>query len=101
MIRVVKDAAAGAVLLCAVGAAAAGLMVFLRRELWQAAWGILTSPFALLGFVLSLGAALAFILLGAPGGCGTVWNACGKNDWERAGGRAPVAVCPETGTARL
>ena len=67
MIRVVKDAAAGAVLLCAVGAAAAGLTIFLRRELWQAVWGILTSPLALLGFVLSLGAALAFILLGPRG----------------------------------
>lgn len=66
-IRVVKDAAAGAVLLCALGAAAVGGAVFLRRELWQAVWAIFASPPGLLGFVLSLGAALVFILLGPRG----------------------------------
>ena len=43
-IRFVKDVAAGAVLLSAVGALLAGVFILFRPELWRLLWGILGHP---------------------------------------------------------
>lgn len=63
-IRVVKDIAAGAVLLCALAAALVGAVLFLRPALWQILLGICTDPLSLCLFLLSAAAALIFIFIG-------------------------------------
>lgn len=63
-IRVVKDVAAGAVLLCALAAAAVGAVVFLRPELWRSVLELCASPLSLGLFLLSAAVALAFIFIG-------------------------------------
>lgn len=63
-IRFVKDVAAGAVLLSAVGALLAGVFLLFRPELWRLLWGILVHPFSLGLLALSLALAAGFIFLG-------------------------------------
>lgn len=69
-IRVVKDVAAGAVLLCALAAVLVGAVIFLRPELWQAALEICSDPLSLALFLLSLAAALIFVFIGPVKICG-------------------------------
>lgn len=64
LIRVIKDMAAGAVLLCALAAALVGVVVLFRPELWAALWEICSQPSALALFLLSLAAALVFVFVG-------------------------------------
>ncbi len=63
-IRVIKDMAAGAVLLCAIAALLVGVVIFFRPELWRLLWGIVAHPVKLGLLAVSLLAALGFILLG-------------------------------------
>lgn len=63
-IRVVKDVAAGAVLLCALAAVLVGVLIFFRPELWQAVVEICTDPVSLALFLLSLIAAFVFAFVG-------------------------------------
>lgn len=63
-IRVVKDVAAGAVLLCALAAVLVGVLIFLRPELWQAVAELCSDPLSLGLFVLSLIAAFVFVFVG-------------------------------------
>ncbi len=63
-IRFVKDVAAGAVLLSAVGALLAGVFLLFRPELWRLLWGILGHPLSLGLLALSLALAAGFIFLG-------------------------------------
>lgn len=69
-IRVVKDVAAGAVLLCALAAVLVGAVIFLRPELWQAVLEICSDPLSLALFLLSLAAALIFVFIGPVKICG-------------------------------
>ena len=70
MIRDVKDVAAGAVLLGAVAAAALGLVIFLRPELWQAVQELCLVPWKGVLFLASLGAAWVWIALPGKQGRG-------------------------------
>ncbi len=63
-IRVVKDVAAGAVLLCALAAVLVGGVLFLRPALWQVLLVICGDPLSLCLFLLSMAAALIFIFIG-------------------------------------
>lgn len=63
-IRVIKDMAAGAVLLCAIAALLVGVVIFFRPELWRLLWGIVAHPVKLGLLAVSLLVALGFILLG-------------------------------------
>lgn len=63
-IRVVKDVAAGAVLLSALSAVLVGAVVLLRPQLWQVVWKICSGPWSLGLFLLSLAAALVFVFVG-------------------------------------
>ena len=65
-IRVIKDMAAGAVLLSAIAALLVGVVILFRPELWELLWGIAAHPLALGLLVLSLSAAAGFVFLG-PG----------------------------------
>lgn len=70
MIRDVKDVAAGAVLLGAIAAAALGLVIFLRPELWQAVQELYLVPWKGILFLASLGAAWVWIALPGKQGRG-------------------------------
>lgn len=63
-IRVVKDTAAGAVLLSALGAALVGVVILWRPSLWTSLWEIVSQPVSLCLFLGSLLAALVFIFAG-------------------------------------
>lgn len=63
-IRVVKDVAAGAVLLSALAAALVGVVILFRPELWTSLWALAAQPVSLILLVVSLAAALVFILAG-------------------------------------
>ncbi len=63
-IRVVKDVAAGAVLLSALTAALVGAAVLLRPELWTAVTEIVSTPLGLGLFLLSAVIALVFVFVG-------------------------------------
>ena len=66
--RAAKDAAAGAVLFCAVAAVGVGVALFGKPAAWIALWGrLIASPWKLSLLVLSLPAAFGLIVLG---GCG-------------------------------
>ena len=53
-IRVIKDMAAGAVLLSAIAALLVGVVILFRPELWALLWGIVSHPAALGLLALSL-----------------------------------------------
>lgn len=76
-IRVIKDLAAGAVVLTALAAAGVGLAVFLRPELLQTVKGLFSDPPAAVLFLLSAVLAVAFILAG-PGKIGEFFQKRGK-----------------------
>lgn len=63
-IRVVKDLAAGAVLLSAAAAALVGVAVLWRPELWTSLQKLCESPVSLTLLVLSAVAAVLFVVLG-------------------------------------
>lgn len=63
-IRVIKDMAAGAVLLCAIAALLVGVVILFRPELWRLLWRIVAHPLRLGGLILSLIVAAGFVLLG-------------------------------------
>lgn len=63
-IRVVKDVAAGAVLFCALAAALVGVVILFRPELWAVLQDICGAPASLALLLLSVAAALLFILAG-------------------------------------
>lgn len=63
-IRFVKDAAAGAVLLSAVGALLAGVFLFFRPQLWQLLRRVAADPLSLGLLALSLAVAAGFVVLG-------------------------------------
>lgn len=65
-IRVIKDMAAGAVLLSAIAALLVGVVILFRPELWELLWGIVGDPPALGILLLSLAVAAGFVFLG-PG----------------------------------
>lgn len=66
-IRLVKDLAAGAVVLTALGALGVGLFLFLRWETWHTVVELATHPLSCALLVLSLLAAVVFIVLGPRG----------------------------------
>lgn len=72
-IRVVKDVAAGAVLLSALAAALVGIVVMWRPRLWEVLGGICSGPVSLALLLLSLAAALVFIFSG-PAGIAEWWD---------------------------
>lgn len=61
LIGVVKDLAAGAVVLTALGAAGVGCFLFLRPELWDTLCALFTSPGKLAFLVIYLAAAVFFV----------------------------------------
>ena len=63
-IRVIKDIAAGAVLLSALAAVAVGLFLFLRPPLWEAVLELCRTPAALGLFLLVTALDLVFIFAG-------------------------------------
>lgn len=63
-IRVVKDVAAGAVLLCALAAVLVGVVILFRPELWACLREICVQPVSLILLLLSAGLALVFIFAG-------------------------------------
>lgn len=63
-IRVIKDIAAGAVLLCALAAVAAGVLLFLRPALWEAVLEIYRTPAMLVPFLFFAVLDLVFIFAG-------------------------------------
>ncbi len=63
-IRVIKDMAAGAVLLSAIAALLVGVVVLFRPELWRLLWGIAANPVELGALILSLAVAAGFVFLG-------------------------------------
>ena len=63
-IRVIKDMAAGAVLLSAIAALLVGVVILFRPELWALLWGIVSHPAALGLLALSLAVAAGFVFLG-------------------------------------
>ena len=63
-IGLVKDIAAGGVLLAAVAALLVGVIVLARPELWELFRGMAQSPWQLGALALSLAAAAGFVLLG-------------------------------------
>lgn len=63
-IRVIKDIAAGAVLLCALAAVVVGAVIFLRQELWQLLAELCATPASLVCLLLSLVAAWVFVFIG-------------------------------------
>ena len=63
-IRVIKDIAAGAVLLCARAAVLVGGVLFLRPALWQTVLEICSAPLSLCLFFLSAVLAWSFIFIG-------------------------------------
>ncbi len=63
-IRVIKDMAAGAVLLAAVAALLVGVVILFRPELWKLLWSIVTNPPRLGLLCLSLTVAAGFVFLG-------------------------------------
>lgn len=64
LIRVIKDMAAGGVLLCAVFAALVGVVVLFRPELWDAVREVCSGPVSLALLILSVAAALVFVFVG-------------------------------------
>ncbi len=66
-IRVVKDLAAGAVLLCALAAVLVGVVILFRPQLWTSLWDIASHPVRLGIFLLSAAAALVWIFAGPEG----------------------------------
>ena len=66
-IRLVKDLAAGAVVLTALGAVGVGLFLFLREETWKTLAELITQPVSCVLLVLAVLAALGFIVLGPRG----------------------------------
>ncbi len=66
-IRLVKDLAAGAVLLSALAAVFVGGAIFLRSELLQVLWAFCCQPVPLCLLALSAGAACVFIFAGPEG----------------------------------
>lgn len=63
-IRVVKDVAAGAVLLCALAAVLVGVVILFRPGLWACLQEICVQPVSLILLLLSAGLALVFIFAG-------------------------------------
>lgn len=63
-IRVIKDIAAGAVLLTALAAVLVGAVLLFRPALWQALWEICRKPLSLMVFLLVIAADLVFIFAG-------------------------------------
>ena len=63
-IGLVKDLAAGAVLLSALAALLVGVVVLFRPELWQLLWDMLAHPWKVVLLVVSLMVAAGFIFLG-------------------------------------
>ena len=63
-IRVIKDMAAGAVLLCAIAALLVGVVILFRPELWRLLWKIAVNPPALGVLVISLVVAAGFVFFG-------------------------------------
>ena len=66
-IRLVKDLAAGAVVLTALGAAGVGAFLFLRRETWEAVLELVSHPVSCVLLVLWALAAVVFTVLGPRG----------------------------------
>ena len=66
-IRVIKDIAAGAVLLCSVFAALVGAVIFLRQTFWDTLLDLVCHPVSLLLLVFSAVVAVLFVVLGPQG----------------------------------
>lgn len=64
MIRLVKDVAAGAVMLSAVAAAVVGVTVMFRPELWEAVVLLCSHPGSLMLLVISAVLAMVFVFIG-------------------------------------
>jgi diacylglycerol kinase (ATP) len=63
-IRVIKDMAAGGVLVAAVAALLVGVVILFRPELWRLLWDIVTSPIRLGLLCLAVAVAGGFVFLG-------------------------------------
>lgn len=63
-IRIIKDLAAGSVLVCALSALVVGCVIFVRPQLWQVLVGIFTGPTQLVLFIASLCIAWVFVFVG-------------------------------------
>lgn len=63
-IRLVKDMAAGAVLVSAIAAALTGVVLLVRPKLWELLFQIVGAPFSLLLFLGSVALALVFVFVG-------------------------------------
>lgn len=77
-IRVIKDMAAGAVLLSAIAALLVGVVILFRPELW----GIVSHPAALGLLALSLAVAAGFVFLG-PAWVAERWDALRRRRLDR------------------
>lgn len=66
-IRVIKDLAAGAVVLTALAAVGVGIALFFRWETWQILLDLLTAPLSCGLLILLAVLAVAFIVLGPEG----------------------------------
>lgn len=63
-IRIIKDIAAGAVLVCALAAVVVGGVIFVRPQLWQLLVQIFTTPTQLILLIASLCVAWVFVFVG-------------------------------------
>ena len=81
-IRVIKDMAAGAVLLSAIAALLVGVVILFRPELWALLWGIVSHPAALGLLALSLAVAAGFVFLG-PAWVAERWDALRRRRLDR------------------
>ena len=79
---VVKDMAAGAVLLSAIAALLVGVVILFRPELWALLWGIVSHPAALGLLALSLAVAAGFVFLG-PAWVAERWDALRRRRLDR------------------
>lgn len=65
LIKAAKDAAAGAVLVCAAGAVAVGICLFWKPEkIWEIIFNIASTPELITIFILSLIISVLFIVMG-------------------------------------
>ena len=84
-IRVIKDVAAGGVLLAAIAALLVGVVILFRPELWSLLWELGSNPWALAALVLSLAVAAWFVFLG-PAWLEERWESLRRKRLDRSRG---------------
>ena len=84
-IRVIKDVAAGGVLLAAIAALLVGVVILFRPELWSLLWELGSNPWTLAALMLSLAVAAWFVFLG-PAWLEERWESLRRKRLDRSRG---------------